>query len=93
MADPILEALAAARKTLRLSQVQMARLAGTSQSAISEMERGGNPTLKTLRRLFDLLGHDLTATRRPFLTWEELEAIEAASGVAFVDLVESGGQD
>lgn len=45
------------RKSLRIDQKELARVAGISIHAISDMESGkGNPTLETLNKLFDALG-------------------------------------
>ena len=48
------------RSALNLSQVQLAKLVGTKQPAISRLERGdGNITISTLRRVADALNADL----------------------------------
>jgi len=48
------------RSELNLSQVQLAKLVGTRQPAISRLERGdGNITISTLRRIADALDADL----------------------------------
>ena len=48
------------RSELNLNQVQLAKLVGTRQPAISRLERGdGNITLSTLRRVADALDADL----------------------------------
>jgi len=48
------------RSELNLSQVQLAKLVGTRQPAISRLERGdGNITISTLRRVADALDADL----------------------------------
>jgi len=48
------------RSELNLSQVQLAKLVGTKQPAISRLERGdGNITISTLRRVADALNADL----------------------------------
>ena len=48
------------RSELNLSQVQLAKLVGTRQPAISRLERGdGNITISTLRRVADALNADL----------------------------------
>jgi transcriptional regulator with XRE-family HTH domain len=52
--------LRAARRRHGLSQQQVATRAGTTQSAISRIERDQvSPTVETLRRLLDLLGDEL----------------------------------
>ncbi len=48
------------RSELNLSQVELAKLLGTKQSAISRLERGdGNITINTLRKIADALNADL----------------------------------
>jgi transcriptional regulator with XRE-family HTH domain len=71
-----------ARQRHRISQKQLAMRAGTTQSAISRIERDRiSPSVSTLRELLYLLGEDLTlgAERRDFgidrtLTAERLKA-------------------
>lgn len=48
------------RSHLNISQMQLAKLVGTKQPAISRLERGdGNITLNTLLRVADALDSDL----------------------------------
>ena len=48
------------RSELNLSQVQLAKLVGTKQPAMSRLERGdGNVTINTLCRIADALDADL----------------------------------
>ena len=48
------------RSELNLSQVELAKLLGTQQPAISRLERGdGNITINTLHRIADALNADL----------------------------------
>ena len=48
------------RSELNLSQMQLAKLVGTKQPAISRLERGdGNITINRLRRVADALDADL----------------------------------
>ena len=48
------------RSELNLSQIELAKLVGTKQSAISRLERGdGNININTLRRIADALNADL----------------------------------
>jgi transcriptional regulator with XRE-family HTH domain len=57
------ELLRAARRRHGLSQTQLARRAGTSQAAISRIERGlVSPTVETLTTLIDKLGDELVLT-------------------------------
>lgn len=54
-----------ARTSARLSQEELARRAGTSQSAVNRYERGAAvPTLATLERLLIACGRELTLSSR-----------------------------
>jgi ribosome-binding protein aMBF1 (putative translation factor) len=54
------------RLELGLSQVELARLCGTTQSAIARLESGGRPPrIDTLLRLADALDCDLAVELRP----------------------------
>ena len=54
------------RSRLNISQMQLAKLAGTKQPAISRLERGnGNITINTLRRVADALNADLDISLKP----------------------------
>lgn len=54
------------RRAARLTQAELARRAGTGQSAISAYESGGRePTLATLLRLADAAGVELDVGLRP----------------------------
>lgn len=55
-----------ARKRHGVSQARLAIRAGTTQSAISRIERDGvSPSVETLRELLHLLGDDLTLGTEP----------------------------
>ena len=55
------EALVRARMTARLTQVELARRLGTTQSAIARLEGGRvSPSFKTLRRYAEATGTRLT---------------------------------
>lgn len=48
------------RKTLRVTQAQLAELAGISVNTLYKIERGqANPTLDTLTKITDVLGMEL----------------------------------
>ena len=48
------------RKTLRVTQPQLAELAGVSINTLYKIERGqANPTLDTLTKITDVLGMEL----------------------------------
>lgn len=54
------------RESRGLSQKQLAVRAGSTQTAISRLERGQrSPTVRTLRRLLVVMGEDLTLASRP----------------------------
>ena len=59
-------ALREARRRHGVSQARLAARAGTSQAAISRLERETvSPTVDTLERLFDVLGEALVLTAEP----------------------------
>lgn len=48
------------RKALKITQPQLAELAGVSVNTLYKIERGqGNPTLETLHQLAEILGMEL----------------------------------
>ena len=60
------ELIRAARTRHGLTQAQVARRAGTTQTAISRLERGDrSPTAETLRRLLLVIGEELDLRSRP----------------------------
>jgi transcriptional regulator with XRE-family HTH domain len=62
----IAERVAARRQQLGLSQQQLARLTGTTQSAIARLERGGRPPrIDTLLKIAEALDCDLVVELRP----------------------------
>ena len=57
----LIEALVRARSAAKLTQAELARLLGTTQSAIARLEGGRvSPSLKTLRRYAEATGTKLT---------------------------------
>ena len=57
----LIEALVRARMTAKLTQVELARRLGTTQSAIARLEGGRvSPSFKTLRRYAEATGTRLT---------------------------------
>ena len=49
------------RETLKLSQEDLAGISGVGLSTLKQMESNkGNPTLKTILKLLDVLGMELT---------------------------------
>ena len=62
----IAEQVAERRRELGLSQLELARLTGTTQSAIARLESGQRPPrIDTLLRIADALGADLVVELRP----------------------------
>lgn len=48
------------RKTLKVTQLQLAELAGVSVNTLYKIERGqANPTMETLDKIADILGMEL----------------------------------
>jgi transcriptional regulator with XRE-family HTH domain len=57
-----------ARREAKLTQAQLGERLGVTQAAVAHLERrGANPTIKTLERALQAMGHrlDLDATPRP----------------------------
>jgi DNA-binding phage protein len=60
MKNQLASVLISRRNELKLTQIQVAELAGLDQSEISKMEGpNGNPTLKTLDKVADALGLEI----------------------------------
>lgn len=54
------EIIKARRKTLAISQQDLADIAGLGVATIKDIERGkGNPSLSTVARIMDVLGMEL----------------------------------
>ena len=71
--------IAKIREDARLSQSGLARVVGTSQSAISAIEAGDrNPSYDMLRQLADALGVSV-----PYLVGAEVENLDAAETAHF----------
>lgn len=68
-----------ARRRAKLTQAELAARAGTTQSAIAKLERGGgNPTFETLGRALDAAGYafELRAVPRERPTVDETQLLE-----------------
>jgi transcriptional regulator with XRE-family HTH domain len=64
-AESIGQLIAKARKAERLTQAQLGRRMGTTQSAIARLEAGSsNPTLWTVEKALRACGHTLQPTAR-----------------------------
>lgn len=68
LADHIGESIKNRRKELRITQPHLAELAQISINTLYKLERGqGNPSLKILNNLADVLGMELKfEVKRPF---------------------------
>lgn len=67
----IAEQLVARRRSLGLSQTELAELTGTTQSAIARLESGGRPPrIDTLLRIANALDCELKVELRPRTTKE-----------------------
>lgn len=60
----IADALRARRRSLRLTQAEVARRSGTQQRQVSVVERGGDVTLSTLKKLAQALDLDILVVPR-----------------------------
>ncbi len=62
----LIEALVRARAAAKLTQAELARRLGTTQSAVARLEGGGvSPSLATLRRYAEATGTRLTVGLAP----------------------------
>lgn len=71
------------RKLAKLTQSELADLAGTSQSAIAAYESGSKtPNLRTVRRIASSVGMDLHMSPVPALTREERRSLALHEAIA-----------
>lgn len=57
------ENIRARRKFLKITQEELAEIAGVGVNTLIKLERGeGNPTLSVIRRVLDVLGLDICTT-------------------------------
>ncbi len=55
------ETMKSRRKTLGISQQDLAEMSGISLATIKDIERGqGNPSLKTAKKILDILGMEIS---------------------------------
>jgi len=55
------EVMKSRRKTLSLSQLDLAEMAGVGLATVKDIERGkGNPSLATVSSILDVLGLEIT---------------------------------
>lgn len=71
--DPLVAPIRKERRKLKITQADLARMAGISRRTLVLIEGGGDCTLSTLRRLYTALALDVEARpfRRP--TLEDLQ--------------------
>lgn len=54
------EAMKSRRKTLGISQLDLAEMSGVSLATVKDIERGkGNPSLNTVQKILDILGMEI----------------------------------
>ncbi len=71
------------RQRQRLTQAELARAAGTSQSAIASYEAGHkSPTMTTVQRIANALGHDALIAWTPRLTREDRRSLALHHAIA-----------
>ena len=71
------------RSRVHVTQVELARAAGTSQPAIAAYEAGTkSPTVRTLRRLAEAVGLELTVAFVPPLTREDRRSLALHQAIA-----------
>lgn len=57
------ENIRARRKFLKITQEELAEIAGVGVNTLIKLERGeGNPTLSVIRKVLDVLGLDICTT-------------------------------
>jgi len=71
--DPLVQALITARREQKLTQAQLAELAGLSRRAVILIEAGNDTSLSTLRKLGQALGVDFSAHAYLAPTLEDME--------------------
>lgn len=65
---PLAATIATRRKTLGISQIDLAEMSGVSLATIKNIERGtGNPSFETVEKLLSVLGLEIQfKVRNPF---------------------------
>lgn len=54
------EMMKSRRKTLGISQLDLAEMSGVSLATVKDIERGkGNPSLNTVQKILDILGMEI----------------------------------
>ena len=70
--DPLVQDIVVARKAQKLTQQQLAEMAGLSRRTIVLIESGGDCTLSTLRRLTTALGLQMQAKKPRLPTLDDV---------------------
>lgn len=70
--DPLVQDIVVARKAQKLTQQQLAEMAGLSRRTIALIESGGDCTLSTLRRLTTALGLQMQANKPRLPTLDDV---------------------
>ena len=70
--DPLVQDIVVARKAQKLTQHQLAEMAGLSRRTIVLIESGGDCTLSTLRRLTTALGLQMQANKPRLPTLDDV---------------------
>ena len=82
-----------ARRRHYATQKQLAARAGTSQAAISRIERDEvSPTVETLARLLDLLGEELMLDARPVDSGVDRSLFEITLALTPAERIRAGTQ-
>ncbi|WP_420117453.1 helix-turn-helix domain-containing protein [Micromonospora sp.] len=93
LATEIAALLRRERSVQRLTQQQLAVRAGTSQSAVARVERGGRvPSLDLVERLFAALGRQLAVTAQPLDSHLDAE-MDALAARSLADRIDELGLD
>ncbi|MCP9484775.1 MAG: XRE family transcriptional regulator [Gaiellaceae bacterium MAG52_C11] len=83
-----------ARATAGVSQTELARLSGSSQSAVARRENGDeDPTIATLRRLLFACGERLVLQREPLPPSPRREGLRQARALVMDRIARSGGSN
>ncbi len=89
---PLVRPIVDARLEQKISKSRLAVLSGISRRSIGLIEAGGDCTLKTLTRLYEVLGLAATVGKRRRPTLEDLQAERArAFGATSSENVDANG--
>lgn len=83
--------LSRVRRRRRLTQAQLAVRAGTSQAAISRIERGlESPTVDRLNALLQVMGETLSLSADPMQPWADEADLDGERAMTAADRLEHG---